>query len=338
MKVIKELLREEIKTLINEAESKFGVGDETPAATQDRHLDLTKPRFKSHFCEHNPAVNKFAMSGPDEFASTLIFAIASQQRDWAVIYGLYPLIIDYLKGGGDPTSFKGDEFPGIGYAFQGKGKYIKPIWENRNSIFAHCKAIYDDELALYKYIVQTPGLGPVKAGFAMQLIRGVWGCLDSINQRFYGNEIKLPTGSDVKTKERGVDMYVEYLNNLEKLYNEPISQKLWDDWCDIVAHRLQHSGISKPSQVSVGLHKGEATMDTYNHIGHNYKYLQNPDTRVKTGSDVSREHGETIMAPFDSQIRQRVDATANRDGSRLPLREAIRHMINEALEDLRKTL
>lgn len=286
-----------------------------------KYLDLTKERPSSHFCLHNPQINAFALSGPDEMAATILFAVASQLKDWGTIYTLYPYLIQYLKDGHRVDRYDQKEVGKLGVLLFPHNKNIQAMWDMRHSIYTEVKKHYHNDLDLYKYLRTLPGLGIIKAGFAIQLIAGKFGCIDNVNSYFYGAQApNTRTNTDKKQAE-----YVQFLHQLELTLNDPISKRLWDDWCDIVAHRIRNSGGNKKTDLLVNMRQGKVTIPSYglSHITRDY-YQQGGQ---KTGHDVSFEHGEAITGAFQDSDEFKHSRLEEEKAALAPLLEMIQHSL-----------
>lgn len=138
------------------------------------------------------------------------------------------------------------------------------------------------EFKIFKYILNNVnGLGIVKSAFAAQLIIGKFGCIDSVNMRAYRSIIdkdieskgkkssfkKIPRQGkfgtltdkagnpvfDYEVKPSGVGLvgYVDFLQALEQIYGDNISQVLWNDWCRIVGQKIVKAGSGDKITLSV---------------------------------------------------------------------------------------
>ncbi len=289
------------------------------AVDSKKRLDLTQTRPSSHFCEHNPKINAFALSGPDEMAATILFAVASQLKDWGTVYTLYPYLIQYLKDGHRVDRYDQKDVGKLGVLLFPHNKNIQNMWDMRHTIYTEVKKYYQDDLALYKYLRSLPGLGIIKAGFAIQLIAGKFGCIDNVNSYFYGATApNTRTNTDKKQAE-----YVQFLHQLEITLNDPVSKRLWDDWCDIVAHRIRNSGGDKKTNLQVQMRQGKVTIPSYGltHITRDY-YQQGGQ---KTGHDVSFEHGEAITGAFQDDNEFKHSRLEEEKEVAKPLLEMIQH-------------
>jgi len=182
---------------------------------------------------------------------------------------------------------------------------IKSIQDSRDSV-----------MRLFDYFTSLPGLGIVKAGFAVQLICGALGCFDSVNTKLYFQNPEIPeelkkvrddllsqdkkTGewkftkkpSDSAKFETRVELLKKYSDFLDLLGTEvkkPTSERLWDVWVTIVSDRIRNIfGKGKQEDRPTILKKGDlevARLTPYN------PYKQNPDI-----VDWEKEHS-TIMTP-----------------------------------------
>lgn len=78
---------------------------------------------------------------------------------------------------------------------------------------------------------ECPGLGVVKAGFAVQMTHGKIGCIDTVNAQRLG--IDQCEMSRMNMRKNGAQQYRDLLASLPELSPVP----LWRDWCEAVAAR-----------------------------------------------------------------------------------------------------
>lgn len=113
------------------------------------------------------------------------------------------------------------------------------LWTNRESIFdmyTECLTKDNGHIIFWNYILDTlPGMGMVKAAFAVQMLFNELGCIDIHNARELGYD-KAPSGR--AKKQRPV-----YLN----MQSIKTSQQWWDDWCNMLAQKY-------PGQFKSGEH------------------------------------------------------------------------------------
>jgi hypothetical protein len=258
---------------------------------------------QSYFCKHNPEINKFAASGSTEMAAVLLFCIASQQLDWATLHEMFPQLIADLMVGKDLDYPKGHPMNAM---LRGKYDYIRYIWYNRKKLYSGIRTCGNDEVKMYFYIRDNvKGLGNIKSAFAVQLILGRLGCIDNVNQKIFGKGARDLSGSSLKSARE----YLQMLQAIEASYGSGYSAKLWDDWCDIVAHRLRATIAGQPPKVPVKvLLKGKAEphdveisgLRPYMKRGIVASYYQAAKEMPGgiTGKDISGQHVSTITRGF----------------------------------------
>lgn len=113
------------------------------------------------------------------------------------------------------------------------------LWTNREEIFefyTKAQSMENGHLIFWHYILDTlPGMGMVKAAFAVQMLFNELGCIDIHNARGLGYD-KAPSGRAMK--QRPV-----YLN----IQSVKTSEQWWDDWCNMLATKY-------PGQFKSGEH------------------------------------------------------------------------------------
>lgn len=229
---------------------------------------------RSGFERDQPPLNSYAVSNPDNMASVMIFVLLTIHADFRQVMQDFPTIMMHLKHKfNDTTKLGGDRLgasvrdleTGLaqkvnpekldksgfaqGYSLQGtvygfKKDGIAHIWSNRERIFNDIKSMGNDVVKMHQYIVQNiGGLGPVKAGFVVQLITGKLGCLDLHNVNLYSQYAKhyknkklyndLDPMNWSKKDQKSIDNYLRVLDRLEK--EGATTKKLWDIWVNYVA-------------------------------------------------------------------------------------------------------
>lgn len=102
----------------------------------------------------------------------------------------------------------------------------RTLWADRESIYSkyiECLTLDNGHLTFWNYILDNlPGMGMVKAAFAVQMLFNELGCIDVHNAREQG--VKMPTGRAVKNRP-------VYLN----IQAVKTSEQWWDDWCVLLA-------------------------------------------------------------------------------------------------------
>lgn len=103
------------------------------------------------------------------------------------------------------------------------------LWYTRESIYVkylECLETENGHLIFWNYILDTlPGMGMVKAAFAVQMLFNELGCIDIHNARELGYD-KAPSGRS--KKQRPV-----YLN----IQSVRTSRQWWDMWCHMLAEK-----------------------------------------------------------------------------------------------------
>lgn len=225
------------------------------------------------------------------------------------------------------------DFPLFGELVRGKTQGIDSLWKRRESIYSSLSSLIRDyneskssakEAAAFKLYVKLlglPRLGLPKAGFAAQLLIGRYGCIDSINSNILeipeellsvDSEGEKSFKSIVKQKDKSTGeltgdinkgsvelakKYADYLNTLEKLINDDISKVLWDNWCDIVAHKINNPSTKFDVRLQSGMPGGQVESDypTYA-IGSGGALYTNKFGGTMTGKEVSSQHHPKNLA------------------------------------------
>ena len=166
--------------------------------------------FECNFDSVNPQIQKFASQNPDHLAFVLGIPLASQGLPWDEFQQVYPayMALIALTDGNPPyvtkmLSSDNKELDVTKFLYRGKNNLID-LWKHRAIYHEHIygKGIIDDPFQLYMYLSKNvTGLGTAKAGFGAQLLKGVYGCMDSINTRIYGVPAKLV---DIRAKDGGM--------------------------------------------------------------------------------------------------------------------------------------
>jgi hypothetical protein len=216
------------------------------------------------FCVWQPKIQEFALKSPENMAITLIFPIATQLKDWGEVSRHFGDLVTHLRSRNN-LQFTQEERKIIrwkGLAYVGR-EGIEYIWQNRKQLFNKIKPLIDtnNSFELYQFLAShVPKLGVVKAGFAVQLLTGKLGCIDSVNTRFLNipPEILNPTTGkiissvkgfiDKKTNElnekglRILKSYEQFLKTLQRYKGDDESRQLWDTWCSIIGIRALTAG------------------------------------------------------------------------------------------------
>jgi hypothetical protein len=174
------------------------------------------------FAQHQPQIGAVGRASATGFAQVAFFsglcarvplsdAAADFKRAWAgemcgSMFGPKWQMLDYLRS------------PAAG----GVWEECSTLYEQARSEPAEC------EDAMLAAITRVPGLGLAKGGFALQLIWGLSGCLDTHNIARFG------------LRERALSHRPSYPSALLSRYNATCAaaggpERLWDGWCHYVA-------------------------------------------------------------------------------------------------------
>jgi hypothetical protein len=185
----------------------------------------------------------------------------------------------------------------------------------------------DAAFRLYLQLLRLPRLGLPKAGFAAQLIIGRFGCIDSINSNILelpkdivgpDNKFKSPGKSKVQSSDfvgdltkGGVEMakkYADYLNHLEETINDDISKILWDNWCDIVAHKIKNPRSQFDVELQGGLKGGRVESDyprKYKPSNPSSEFMKKYGSDI-TGQEVSKQHHPAYLRAALAERRNKI--------------------------------
>lgn len=351
-----------IKLLIEEILDATGnpisssVKKDKPIASTIQAGKISSPS-ESGFCEHNPAVNKFAKANSTQMFIVLAFVFFTMQKQWVFVTNYFEDFVKWLFEIAIPKddwNWKGKDFSKLPSMYGGgKGEekrlkkeldkdgneiikynnniitpeqlkfiklynnddavYIAKLWKNKDRIYDFVMSNLDKPEQIYFYFInEISGLAAVKAAFATQLILGKFGCIDSINQRVYADLISknqdafTPQGT-VKSSQKGSAKYLDFLKQLEDLYQQDISKTLWDDWCEIVEHKILYANdTGENKQIQIQFKDGtNVNIDPYK-IQRGEKVNTGPMINTArseiginpTGRIVSKQHKDAVMNPL----------------------------------------
>lgn len=167
-------------------------------ATVTPYFDLMKyPMFK----EDQPRIGRYSQASPENMAKMIIFVVCSQQTDWSRLMTLFPIFWEYLvsKDGFDRNDTSVRSNPDLQQAFdwwKGKSEGINDIWKHRSAYYSQIMRSVeldakngDTGFLVYRAMIRVPLLGLPKAGFAVQLLTGHMGCIDSVNLNILGSDV-----------------------------------------------------------------------------------------------------------------------------------------------------
>lgn len=194
------------------------------------------------YATHQPLVSAYAKANPDNMADVLTFVIATIQQPF---YGVHDAMRSIRKEG-----------LGSRFVWGFKTPAIDSIQTNKQAIYdlamntwnAHPEpSVAERELMLVFSHIE--GLGLAKGGFAVQLIFGLSGCLDSQNvARFNLNacEFKASLFKGAKQWSRKYQLLDTYLDIVHFCGG---TAKLWDEWC-IYVHQQNPARYKSAEHVS----------------------------------------------------------------------------------------
>jgi hypothetical protein len=334
-------------------------------------LDLTQPISCQGFKTMKPKINQYAQSSPEALAEMLIFVQVTIQESWYNVVAAFPVVMDFIKkyGGLKPSELlnkeksieKGKPFynypPEIAKVLQGgQLEYSSFYWDNRDSIYntlipsikkynnnkdnKQLIATEDATFELYLKLLELPGLGFPKAAFAVQLIIGKLGCIDSINIQIY-NKIKgsnnlfqiddkgkhiFKTVTSAKKNKEGFknlqNVHVEFAKNYVDFLNEiaalaggkDASPMLWDAWVKIVAAKINKAGPNSSLNILIpdddketrliNIRNAYAYQSGENSLPRADKFRDKYKGKI-TPQDVSRQHFPPEMDRLDERKKRR---------------------------------
>lgn len=177
---------------------------------------------------HQAAVSQWARRRPENFARVLQFCIMSQRRKF---FNVPAAMAEAIA--------EGPETAGLLYGWRARA--WAEIWDNRDAIFWHCQDIAAHGLRrretadyMLAYLAGQFGLDVAKAGFACQLIYGVSGCLDSVNNGRLGLRRFAKGFSTLRTPAARRRRAAAYNGRVYRLGGPAV---LWDDWCREMSRR-----------------------------------------------------------------------------------------------------
>lgn len=182
------------------------------------------------FASHQPLIGAYARTNPDNMAKVLTFVLSTIQQ---ALHGVPRAMEDIAKNGSASR-----------FVWGFKASAYENIMTNKESIYRQSMALYDAfpdpkvaERELLLYFAGLEGLGLAKGGFAVQLIFGLAGCIDSHNVTRFNlnaNEFKASRFKAAKqwsTRYQFLDAYIDLLGLCGG------TERLWDEWCTYVYER-----------------------------------------------------------------------------------------------------
>lgn len=192
------------------------------------------------FERDQPRIAKYAQSSPDGLAEVATFVFLTIQQSIETI----PVAMRDVRRAGSRSRFLwGMKAPAY-EAWQADKERIHHVSLAIFTGFADPDTVADNLVGWY---ATMPGMGPVKAGFLVQLAFGMSGCLDTHNLDRFGLDEYVFKSSRYKALRRHAARA-----KMIRSYNETCdalggTQALWDGWCTYVADKTKHLS---PSRVS----------------------------------------------------------------------------------------
>lgn len=205
----------------------------------------------SGYDTHIKSIQKFAFSGPEQFAQTILFSPLSANvpftKHWDNFQVLMMILKHYFPNKVDPQKLEyivdafNDKYHALAHTISGfKYKTIAYIWNNRENLFNELPKLSSegDDEKLIRRLSEIPGVQPIKAGFIAQLLFGKAGCIDTHNIDIYTKVFPDMADEFNEKKWKGKEGAKNYVALLKKLEKEKKigSKQLWDIWVDFVEY------------------------------------------------------------------------------------------------------
>lgn len=179
------------------------------------------------FATHQPIIGAYGRDNPDNMAEVLTFVLCTIQQGLHTV----PMAMKDIRKVGIQSRFLWG-FKNSAYAEMQKNKAL--IYEHSmNLYYGHANPAHAERELLY-FFSHIEGMGLAKGGFAVQLLFGLSGCLDSHNITRLGYDPRQFKASsyksvkDARKKAQYLDVYIDLCNIAGG------TAQLWDDWCNYV--------------------------------------------------------------------------------------------------------
>tara|TARA_R110000823_G_scaffold167872_1_gene300072 strand:- start:280 stop:876 length:597 start_codon:yes stop_codon:yes gene_type:complete len=169
---------------------------------------------------HNPMVNKFMQHSPDQMADGIMMVVLSIQQKWSSV-GVQ--LKDWRDNGVDSRFVWGNKRKTADWLIENKVDLYNKLLSAENS--------EDPTFNMMVALLDVPGLGLPKAGFACQLMFGTVGCIDSHNLKRMSipeSVIKYDKKVSIGIREKKVVAYIAALKKRR-------SEWCWNTWCNLIA-------------------------------------------------------------------------------------------------------
>lgn len=185
------------------------------------------------YAQHATAIQRYAQQSPECLEHVIQFVAFT-------IHTQFDVAAEQVRDmrNGEPDVRYANNVKATGYTINWIEDNRESVWMTLETLY---NAAYPDEdtadLMLSYLATNIPGLGLVKAGFALQLTYGMSGCLDTHNLNRFDLKVWAGRSRNFKFLKTGKARY-----NRVRQYNQACDDcggtaALWDTWCDYVAKR-----------------------------------------------------------------------------------------------------
>lgn len=180
------------------------------------------------FKEHQSKIGAFARQNPENFERVLQFVILTIRMP-----------LHRVKSDFETVNEGGEDAVGVLFGF--KARAWREANQNRERLFTYLEHIWTDpelsprekHLDMLEAMADQFGFGPVKAGFVLQLVYGISGCIDTHNLKRFGIHMRAFSNyCQKKTRKGRRAMLSKYVDAIEA---QGGTETLWDGWCTFVA-------------------------------------------------------------------------------------------------------
>lgn len=169
---------------------------------------------------HIEQVNKLATASPEGMRNAALMASLSIQQSWNLIPVAMADVLEHGELSKYLWGFKLNT-----YRFLMNHTNMQHLYVTTMST--------DNSVDLLDLWTTVPGLGLAKAGFVVQLTRGLVGCVDRHNASAYDvspNQLAFPKGRmTLKAQRHKLEQYVHLTNSIGG------SAYMWEQWCIMIA-------------------------------------------------------------------------------------------------------
>lgn len=180
------------------------------------------------FKDVNPVINAYMQKSEMHMQDGIMFVVLSIKTPF---HTMSKQMQDYRKHG---LSSK--------YVWGFKKQTLEYLLENRADLYKRLMAASRLDVSkgtrdrlMMEMLTQVPGLGLVKAGFVMQMMFGRVGCIDVHNARRFRKvtpkDLTFSPTAKFATRLQKIDNYIDICKGHRS------TEKLWDQWCDLIADK-----------------------------------------------------------------------------------------------------